>query len=297
MYSNDDGGAFALAVRAWCARHPLPRKTHVRKCPVCSGAGCFAPMGGDSVPPRWACFDSSHTGAGLPGNGCHTGDALDLEAFRRGVTRAEVLRQDGALAARDTAAAAKRPVTTKAARMAEHWGALDRGGGALDLVRLTADGVPCVRCYGARGFPAGVRRLDALPSGWIGATLAGAALLSARGAGARPPVCVEPSAVVALLAELSAADTVLVCLALDLAELDPALPLLVPRGALDRWRAAWPLRDVRPWPVAPLSPDGAPEVLAALDRRPVAPPAVRRLSPMPPVPTVDVVRHEGDSHD
>ena len=298
MYSNHDGGAFALAVRAWCAQNPHLFKTRNRTCPVCAGNGCFGPLPGDTAPLRWACFDSSHAGAGLAGNGCHHGDALDLEAHRRQLTRVEVLRRDGYLDAPAPPAPARAPIPTKAARMAEHWAALDPGGDALDLVRLNGDGSPCVRCYGARGFPAGIRHLDAMPSGWIGSTPRGAAALAARAAGVGSVVCLEPAAVPAHLAALAAGDIVVLCLPLDVEPLDPAVPLCVPRDALDRWRAAFRLRDVRPWPAVPPTLNGSPEVLAALDLAPAnLRDAVRRFAATFPDSTLDVVRHEGSSHD
>lgn len=67
-------------------------------CPACGHHGCFGRI--PERPDKWTCFSSAHeaTGCGRPGaNAGWFGDALDLEAFSRSCSRAQVLQADGYL--------------------------------------------------------------------------------------------------------------------------------------------------------------------------------------------------------
>jgi hypothetical protein len=91
------------AVARWNGDHrrtfPAPGSA---QCPVCChnerGCHCFGRLADDEN--RWHCFNTEHPpSVGVrAANGFH-GDALDLEAHRRGATRVRVLRDDGYLAA------------------------------------------------------------------------------------------------------------------------------------------------------------------------------------------------------
>ncbi len=98
----------ANAVAKWNADHPQDWPRSGGTCPACRHHKCFGHL--PDNPTRWACFSASHEadsdGCGLPGNGvgspseataCWHGDALDLEAHERGITRVDVLRDDGYL--------------------------------------------------------------------------------------------------------------------------------------------------------------------------------------------------------
>lgn len=76
------------------------------ECPACHHHGCFGRL--PEMPEKWSCFSSGPDGHGArTGSACGRegssghwfGDALDLEASRRGETRLQVLRRDGYLAA------------------------------------------------------------------------------------------------------------------------------------------------------------------------------------------------------
>ncbi len=175
------------AARAWCAAHPLARPDRNRRCPACRHAGCFdlLPAAPGAVP-RWSCFSASHAGVGLRGAGCWHGDALDLEAHRRGVSPADVLRADGFLAAHPTPPAPRPALNRPAPRDAlAEWDRLPRtGGDPADLVRYSPSGTAHVRTYSLGGRPIGVRPVEALPAGWYGATPRGAVeVLRDRGDG------------------------------------------------------------------------------------------------------------------
>jgi hypothetical protein len=80
------------------------------ECPACGHHGCFGRL--PEVPEKWTCFSRGPDGheartqgrCGHQGSsGQWFGDALDLEAFTRGVARLQILRQDGYLAARSHA--------------------------------------------------------------------------------------------------------------------------------------------------------------------------------------------------
>ena len=92
------------AVEAFNADHPGDWPRSGGECPACGHKGCFNAH--PNNPDRWCCHSSNHGGCGLPpapGKGCWTGDALDLEAFARGVERLEVLRRNGYLLRNGTA--------------------------------------------------------------------------------------------------------------------------------------------------------------------------------------------------
>lgn len=87
------GEAFAR----WNADHPLSFDS--RQCPVCGHNGCFGPL--PEARDRWFCWSTSHVdGVGIRAPNGYHGDALDLEAHRRGMRPVEVLRMDGYLAPR-----------------------------------------------------------------------------------------------------------------------------------------------------------------------------------------------------
>jgi hypothetical protein len=109
-----DRSEFDAAVQKWNAAHPVSWSRHCSECPICgSPDGLKESVAG---PSRWACFSSRHVdlavrvdqqhGIGRKGNGVHTGDALDVEAFRSGRTRAQALRDDGYLGDRSNGAPA-----------------------------------------------------------------------------------------------------------------------------------------------------------------------------------------------
>jgi predicted P-loop ATPase len=84
------------AIEWWNTDHPGDWPRHTGECPVCKDSGSFGRFPDD--PARWACFSTDHPSiVGVRGPTCMHGDALDLEAFRRGVRIGEVLRQDGYL--------------------------------------------------------------------------------------------------------------------------------------------------------------------------------------------------------
>ncbi len=82
------------AIVSWNRAHAQDWGTH-QPCPACDGKDSFGAFPGE--PGRWRCFHASHEGPGVRGDGCYHGDALDLEAHRRGCTAVEVLRADGYL--------------------------------------------------------------------------------------------------------------------------------------------------------------------------------------------------------
>lgn len=89
---------FAEAVRRWNLDHRQEWPRNSSRCPACGGSASFGVLPGDDS--RWYCFSDKHTEPGVKGEQGYHGDALDLEAYRRGCKPADVLRQDGYLAAR-----------------------------------------------------------------------------------------------------------------------------------------------------------------------------------------------------
>ena len=99
------GDDFDEAVRRWNADHPRDWPSHSSECLICGSPDGMKASSSD--PSRWCCFSSRHSdlasrsepaqGLGVPGSGCFTGDALDVEAWTTKRTRAQVLRNDGYL--------------------------------------------------------------------------------------------------------------------------------------------------------------------------------------------------------
>lgn len=100
------------AAAAWNAAHPAAWPRRGGTCPVCADDGCFGTLPG-SDGARWACFSTGHPAdgsRGVKGTDVVHGDALDIEAHRRGWSRVEVLQADGYLApGRAGPATARRP--------------------------------------------------------------------------------------------------------------------------------------------------------------------------------------------
>lgn len=85
----------ATAMENWNKDHPGNWPRHSGQCPVCGDNGSFGHLPEDTA--RWYCFSSDHTVAGVRGDKGFHGDALDLEAHRRGCKPIDVLRKDGYL--------------------------------------------------------------------------------------------------------------------------------------------------------------------------------------------------------
>ncbi len=94
-------GSFGQAVEAFNAANPwpdLPVHNRPGPCPVCGDAASFHESPADSG--RWTCFSDDHPATvGRRKAACYWGDALDLWAHARGLTRREVLVADGFLEA------------------------------------------------------------------------------------------------------------------------------------------------------------------------------------------------------
>lgn len=101
------------AVDRWNADHLPTWPRAAGDCPACGHRGCFGRLPDDDS--RWHCFSSNHTKPGIPGANGYHGDALDLEAFARGVTPKEVLRADGYLSAPPMGQLYALPVTASSA--------------------------------------------------------------------------------------------------------------------------------------------------------------------------------------
>ena len=99
--ATDDFGA---AASAWNRDHPLTGPRSGGICPLCNDQKerCYGVHADTDGITRWTCFNTDH---GLLTRGCGRegekgewyGDALDAEAYRRGMDRAGVLRADGYL--------------------------------------------------------------------------------------------------------------------------------------------------------------------------------------------------------
>lgn len=93
--------SFEDAAVRWNSDHPRAFPTKGSPCLICGSPDGLKASEGDAS--RWTCFSSRHDtladardkGAGVRGNGCFTGDSLDLEAWASKRTRAEVLTDDG----------------------------------------------------------------------------------------------------------------------------------------------------------------------------------------------------------
>lgn len=87
--------SFDAAVAAYNAAHVYDWPRSGGQCPVCQHRGCF---GSFSDSRRWTCHSTGHpAGVGVGGEGCYTGDALDIDAWRQRKTRLEVLKEGGYL--------------------------------------------------------------------------------------------------------------------------------------------------------------------------------------------------------
>jgi hypothetical protein len=94
------GDEFAEAAARWNMDHSKDwGPPGSGECPACGHRGCFGRLA--ALPDRWACFSKSHERdarrCGRWTGAVWMGDALDLEALKRKVTRAELLRSDGYL--------------------------------------------------------------------------------------------------------------------------------------------------------------------------------------------------------
>jgi len=81
------------AIEAWNHDNPGNWPRHSAECPVCGDSGSFGHLPDD--PTQWYCFSTDHTKVGVKGDKGWHGDALDLEAHRRGCKPIDVLKQDG----------------------------------------------------------------------------------------------------------------------------------------------------------------------------------------------------------
>ncbi|MCP4449410.1 MAG: hypothetical protein GY811_29365 [Myxococcales bacterium] len=77
--------------------NPLDVPNNGGTCPTCNHNDCFGQL--DDNEDRWSCFSSDHQydsgGCGIQGDACWHGDALDLEAYERNLSRAKVLLTGG----------------------------------------------------------------------------------------------------------------------------------------------------------------------------------------------------------
>lgn len=90
---------FSEAARAFNDDHPIDwGAPGAGKCPICEHSKCFGRL--PQRPERWCCFSASHGDIGVMGNGNRHGDALDVEAFRSGKQRAQLLKDTGYLRSR-----------------------------------------------------------------------------------------------------------------------------------------------------------------------------------------------------
>jgi hypothetical protein len=87
------------AVRRWNGDHGREFPRNSAPCPVCQANASFGRL--PRSPDRWACHSTKHPDdVGISGKDCMHGDVLDLEAFARGRSRVQVLREDGYLGPR-----------------------------------------------------------------------------------------------------------------------------------------------------------------------------------------------------
>lgn len=86
---------FQQAISNWNARNPQKWPKNSAECPICGDEASFGTLPDD--PTQWYCFSTDHKDVGIRGDKGYHGDALDMEAFKRGVKIADVLRKDGYL--------------------------------------------------------------------------------------------------------------------------------------------------------------------------------------------------------
>jgi hypothetical protein len=98
---------YAEAVRRWNSDHPLDIERHSAPCPMCGDSASFGRLPDDDQ--RWYCFSTDHDRVGIQGAKGWHGDALDLDAFYRGLTAKQVLIDDGYLEQRSRAVAPPAP--------------------------------------------------------------------------------------------------------------------------------------------------------------------------------------------
>jgi replicative DNA helicase len=106
-------GEFDEAVAKYNADHRLDLPKSRGDCPGCDHRGCFGQTPNDDQ--RWYCFSASHSQPGVQGTLGFHGDALDLDAHRRGMSRAEMLREGGYLKRQEAKAAQGEAVPSTAA--------------------------------------------------------------------------------------------------------------------------------------------------------------------------------------
>lgn len=83
----------AAAIDNWNKDNPSNWPRHSAECPVCGDDASFGHLPDD--PTRWYCFSTDHHTVGVKGDKGYHGDALDLEAHRRGCKPIDVLKKDG----------------------------------------------------------------------------------------------------------------------------------------------------------------------------------------------------------
>jgi len=102
---------FADAAARYNADHETDWGPAGGTCPACGHHDCFGRSGPN--PARWACFSANHerdsNGCGTPGEGCWTGDVLDLAAHAAGFKPADLLRREGYLGAPERVAGQEVP--------------------------------------------------------------------------------------------------------------------------------------------------------------------------------------------
>jgi predicted P-loop ATPase len=81
------------AIDNWNRDHAQEWPKNSAPCPICGDTASFGALPTD--PSRWYCFSTDHKQIGVRGEKGFHGDALDLEAFTRGVKTIDVLKKDG----------------------------------------------------------------------------------------------------------------------------------------------------------------------------------------------------------
>lgn len=85
----------ASATARWNESHPEDYPKDSGDCPMCGHSGCFGRFPDDDS--RWFCWSTDHSGGGIQSARGWHGDALDIEAHKRGIKPSDVLRADGYL--------------------------------------------------------------------------------------------------------------------------------------------------------------------------------------------------------